>query len=77
MVRGPMRLDNRTQALLITGEALSDPSSRDELKRYFAGTGGELEEVPEGVKVGYKTREAAEKVRSLVECPALSTGRGV
>ncbi len=61
-----MRLDNRTQALLITGEALDDPSSREELKTYFAGTGGDLEETPEGVKVGYKTREAAERVSRTV-----------
>ena len=61
----PMRLDNRTQALLITGEALSDPSSREELKTYFASTGGELEDTLEGVKVGYKSREAAEKVCPL------------
>ena len=58
-----MRLDNRSQAILITGEALQDAESRDALKTYFESHGGNIEETADGgVKVQYKDRAAAEKV---------------
>lgn len=62
-----MRLDNRTKDILVTGEAIQDEASRDAIKQHFAGTGGTLEDVADGVKVSYKDRAAAEKVSDLHE----------
>lgn len=64
-----MRLDNRTQALLVSGEAFSDASAKDQIKTYFAATGGTVEEVPEGVKITYSNRAAAEKVCLSIRDP--------
>lgn len=58
-----MRLDNRTQALHISGEAFSEDGSRERIKTYFAGTGGTVEDVRDGFKVVYPNRAVAEKVR--------------
>ena len=54
-----MRLDNRTRVILLSGDALTDGA--DNIREYFESTGGVLEQVEEGVKVGYPNREMAEK----------------
>jgi len=53
-----MRLDNRTRVIIVSGEEAGSASARE----YFEGTGGNVENVEGGVKVGYPTREMAERV---------------
>lgn len=53
-----MRLDNRTRVILVTGEQAGGAP----VKEYFEGTGGNVGVVDGGVKVGYPTREMAERV---------------
>jgi len=53
-----MRLDNRTRVIAITGEE----AGRTAMKEYFEGTGGNVESFEGGIRVGYPTREMAEKV---------------
>ena len=56
----PMRLDNRTRVIVVTGEQ----AGTNAVKEYFERTGGNVEKVDggEGVKIGYPTREMAERV---------------
>ena len=56
----PMRLDNRSRVIMLSGDGLQD--SAKVVKEYFESTGGAVEEVDGGVKVGYPNREMAEKV---------------
>ena len=63
VVRGPMRLDNRTRAILVNGDALYTEEGRNAIRAYFESTGGSLEEVAgQGVQIKYPNREMAEKV---------------
>lgn len=58
----PMRLDNRTRVIVITGEQAGTSS----VKEYFERTGGSVETIDGGgVKIGYPTREMAERVSRL------------
>jgi hypothetical protein len=56
-----MRLDNRTQAILISGEAMADAQSKEAIKSYYATKGGSVEDAADGVKVSYKDKATAEK----------------
>ena len=60
-----MRLDNRTRDILLSGEALNTDPGRHAIKEYFESTGGVLEDIDGGVKVGYPNREMAEKVSRI------------
>jgi hypothetical protein len=58
----PMRLDNRTRGLLLTGQALDSDDTFKAIREYYEGTGGVINKVNEGVKVEYPNRDMAEKV---------------
>ena len=67
----PMRLDNRSRVIMLSGDGLQDNSKV--VREYFESTGGAVELFDGGVKVGYPTREMAEKVslshkEAMMEC---------
>lgn len=63
-----MRLDNRSRAILVVGDGLEGGQTRESVKDWYEGQGGSVEMIEEGWRVGFPTREMAEKVRSSECC---------
>lgn len=61
----PMRLDNRSKTVLISGDALASDQDRQAVKEWYESTGGVLEQSGDGVLVTYPSREMAEKALAL------------
>jgi RNA-binding protein 26 len=77
----PMRLDNRSKTVLITGEALDSDSSQAAVREWYESTGGAISNGDDGVLVTYPTREMAEKVscyisKNATNPKALALGTG-
>lgn len=63
----PMRLDNRSRSVLLTGDFLSSDTSKQSAQAWFESTGGAIGSgnTSEGMVVSYPTREMAEKALAL------------
>ncbi|WWC58114.1 uncharacterized protein I303_100649 [Kwoniella dejecticola CBS 10117] len=63
--RGPMRLDNRSRTITVSGEAVSSDESRKAVQDWYESQGGVTELVDGGLRVTYPARDMAEKVLAL------------
>nr|XP_019014502.1 uncharacterized protein I206_00584 [Kwoniella pini CBS 10737]OCF53283.1 hypothetical protein I206_00584 [Kwoniella pini CBS 10737] len=63
--RGPMRLDNRSRTITISGEAIASDDGRKAVQDWYESQGGVTELVDGGLRVTYPARDMAEKVLAL------------
>ncbi|WVF65897.1 hypothetical protein IAT40_000634 [Kwoniella sp. CBS 6097] len=61
----PMRLDNRSRTVTITGEGLASEISRKAAQEWYESQGGVTEVVDGGLRVTYPARDMAEKVLAM------------
>jgi RNA-binding protein 26 len=58
----PMRLDNRSRSIIITGEALQQSEAHQPIKEWYEENGGNMSVNENGVVFTFPNREMAEKV---------------
>jgi RNA-binding protein 26 len=58
----PMRLDNRSRSIIITGEALQQSEAQQPIKEWYEENGGNMSVNENGVVFTFPNREMAEKV---------------
>ncbi|WVQ93532.1 hypothetical protein IAU59_000606 [Kwoniella sp. CBS 9459] len=75
----PMRLDNRSRTVTISGEGLASETGRKAAQEWYESQGGVTEAVDGGLRVTYPARDMAEKVLSMgtKDIPNLSGGINV
>ncbi|WWD08974.1 hypothetical protein V865_007089 [Kwoniella europaea PYCC6329] len=61
----PMRLDNRSRTITISGEGISTDDGRKAVQEWYESQGGVTEYVDGGMRVTYPARDMAEKVLAL------------
>jgi RNA-binding protein 26 len=58
----PMRLDNRSRTIALSGDALSTDESKTALREWYESTGGNVSIESSSMLITYPNREMAEKV---------------
>lgn len=58
----PMRLDNRSRTILVSGDRFGDEEARRVVQEWYESTGGGVEFVDGSLRITYPQREMAEKV---------------
>ncbi|WVQ62640.1 uncharacterized protein L199_000787 [Kwoniella botswanensis] len=61
----PMRLDNRSRTITISGQGISNEHGRKAVQEWYESQGGVTEHVDGGMRVTYPARDMAEKVLAL------------
>ncbi|OXB38263.1 hypothetical protein LQV05_006504 [Cryptococcus neoformans] len=61
----PMRLDNRSRTILVSGDRFGDEEARRVVQEWYESTGGGVEFVDGSLRITYPQREMAEKALAL------------
>ncbi|KGB77351.3 hypothetical protein CNBG_3189 [Cryptococcus deuterogattii R265] len=61
----PMRLDNRSRTILVSGDRFADEEARRVVQEWYEATGGGVEFVDGNLRITYPQREMAEKALAL------------
>nr|XP_019048730.1 hypothetical protein I302_02504 [Kwoniella bestiolae CBS 10118]OCF27660.1 hypothetical protein I302_02504 [Kwoniella bestiolae CBS 10118] len=61
----PMRLDNRSRTITVSGEGITSDEGRKAVQEWYESQGGVTENVDGGMRVTYPARDMAEKVLAL------------
>ncbi|WVR03615.1 hypothetical protein IAU60_000607 [Kwoniella sp. DSM 27419] len=61
----PMRLDNRSRTITVTGEGITSEEGRKAAQEWYESQGGVTEPVDGGIRVTYPARDMAEKVLAM------------
>ncbi|KAK8845554.1 hypothetical protein IAR55_006269 [Kwoniella newhampshirensis] len=70
----PMRLDNRSRVIDVTGDVLQSEEGRHAAQEWYESTGGAVQVVDGGLRVTYSARDAAERAlakgtKEIIDAP--------